>query len=389
MNTNTTTPDTGAPNTATDAQVVDTATAVDTGTPATDTPVSEDAAILSAIRGEEAPKEGEDTTAPVEGKADTPATDPAKGADATAGKEGDKGGTPPAKEAKGEDAILDDETPKDYKGRTREQFDKLKERGNHYRQEAQTLQAKLAEMAPAIEREANFTRLLVDSEGTPEDIGTAISLIRAVNKGSLEERRNAFQVINALRGIVADQIGEVLPEVDYLSAFPAIQQRVKDGDLSVDDALKLVRAERLVKASDETAAQLAARQKKEAEAREAETAAVNARQQVGATVEAQARQFLARDGQAVYEIRTGYALRAAKQLQDVAGTIDPAKLPELYVKFYNSEEANTLVAAATAVNRPPVSTGVRPVMGGPRGGGQAVREVQSEDEAILAALRGG
>lgn len=383
-----TAPESGAPATTTDAQVVD---ASQQGNPpegsATPVTVDEDALILSAIRGEEPPKpEGEEGGEPK--PKDGATADASKPVDGQAKPE-EKGGTPPAKDAATDDAILDDETPKDYKGRTREQFEKLKERGNHYRQEAQTLQARLTEMAPAIEREANFTRLLVDSEGTPEDVGTAISLIRAINKGTIEEKRNGLAVVNALRGILADQLGEALPDVDYLAGHADLQKRVQEGDLAPEDAKEIALSRRTTKVATETASQAEERRRRADDDKRATQAAETARTEAGNAVAAEATRYLQRDGQEVYNIRVAYATQAAKRIG--AHTPIPAdKVLATFQELYNSDEAQLLVDAATVKTRQATTGGVRPVMGAGRsGGGQAVREAQTEDEAILMAIRGG
>ena len=371
--------DTAAPATEADAQVVDTATQPLPEVEATSPALAEDDAILAAIRGE-GPKEGED-----EPTGDDAAAQQGKAADP------EKGGSEPAKAAKAEDkpdAILDDETPKDYKGRTRAQFEKLKERGREYREQAQALQAKLEEMSPAIEREANFTRLLNESGGTPEDIGTSISLIRAVNKGTPEEKQNALQIVQAIGTILADQLGIPAPGVDYLAEFPDLKLRVEEGDLSREDAIELAVAKRHAKAVGETQAQATARERKAAETAQAQATEQGQRQEAANAVSAAATAFLKRDGQAAYEARVTYAKQAFQDIMAV-NPVPPSQIPALFQRLYESESAKLLADAAQVKTRQTV-TGVRPVMGARMGGtGAAVPEAQSEDEAVRLALRGG
>lgn len=375
---NATTPDTGAPNTAAEADVIDNNTQPPEGSasPA----LAEDDAILAAIRGEDEPKAGEDAPTP-EGAA--PPQDKAA--------EPDKGGNEgkaPAKAEANADAILDDDTPKDYKGRTREQFEKLKERGREYREEALAYKAKLEELAPNIEREANFTKLLVESGGTPEDIGTSISLIRAVNKGTAEEKQNALQIVEAIRGILADQLGTPVAGIDYLKDYPDLQKRVDEGDLSREDAIELAVAKRHTRTVGETQAQAAARERKAAEEQQAKDTELTQRQSAAHEVSAAATAFQQRDGQAAYEVRVTYAKQAFARIQSV-NPVPPAKIPALFRDLYESDEAKLLADATLAKSRTTVA-GVRPVMGARMGGtGAAQPEAQSEEDAVRLALRGG
>lgn len=364
-------PDTAAPATEAEAKVID--TAADTAAPA----LTEDDAILSAIRGDEPKVDGDDTPA-----------DDAKPVDAAAqqGKDGDadKGGKP---ETKPETSVLDEETPKDYKGRTRDNFERLRAEGIAHRQKAQELESRLTELAPNLEREANFSSLLADSGGTPEDIGTSIALIRAVNKGTAQEKEGALQIVEALRGILADQLGKPIDGVDYLADQPDLKQRVANGDLDEADAREIAVLRRKTKVDGETQAQLLARQQRDADARTAQATELTSRQGAADAVKTAAEQYLARDGQAAYQVRVTYAQQTFARI-NAHTPVPPDKIPALFRELYESPESQLLVDATVARKAP--AAGVRPVMGNTRGGtGSAVPEAQSEEDAVRLALRGG
>lgn len=366
-------PDTAAPATEAEAKAIDTAVEAITK-PA----LTEDDAILSAIRGEEPKREGEDTPAD-DAKPDDAAAQQGKDADT------DKGGKPA--EAKPETSVLDEETPKDYKGRTRDNFERLRAEGIAHRQKAQELESKLTELAPNLEREANFSNLLADSGGTPEDIGTSIALIRAVNKGTAQEKTAALQIVEALRGILADQLGKPIDGVDYLADYPDLRKKVDDNDLDEADAREIAVLRRKTKVDGETQAQLLARQQKDADARTAQATELTSRQGAADAVKTAAEQYLARDGQAAYQVRVTYAQQTFARI-NAHTPVPPDKIPALFRELYESPESQLLVDATAARKAP--AAGVRPVMGNTRGGtGSAVPEAQSEEDAVRLALRGG
>lgn len=365
--------DTAAP--ATEAE----ATAIDQqqDTQAQPEPVlNEDDAILSAIRGNEDPKpEGED-----EPKGDAPKAEPVDSAKPSADP---KGGNEP--EPKAETNPLDEETPKDYKGRTRESFERLRAEGIKHRERVAELEAQLNEITPSVERDRTFNQLVAESGGSAEDIGTSIALIRAVNKGTAEEKEGALQIVEAIRGILADQLGRPIEGVDYLADHADLKQKVADGDLSPEDAREIAVLRRKAKVDGETNAQRLARESQAREQQTNQQAELTARQQAAASVGQQANAYLKRDGEAAYRARVTYAQTTFARINGMS-PVPPAKIPALFAELYDSPEAQMLADAAIPRR---TTTGVRPVMGAQRGGsGQAVPEAQTEEDAVLLALRG-
>lgn len=359
----------------------DEATAIDQqqDTQAQPEPVlNEDDAILSAIRGNEEPKpDGEDAP-----KGDAPKAEPVDPAKPAADP---KGGNEP--EPKAETNPLDEETPKDYKGRTRENFERLRAEGIKHRERVAELEAQLNEVTPSVERDRSFNQLVAESGGTAEDIGTSIALIRAVNKGTAEEKEGALQIVEAIRGILADQLGKPIDGVDYLADHPDLQKKVAEGDLDPADAREIAVLRRKAKVDGETNAQRLAR---EAAAREQETsqqAELTGRQQAAASVEQQARAYMQRDGEAAYRAKVTYAQTTFQRINTMS-PVPPAQIPALFKELYESPEAQMLADAAAPRSRASAG-GARAIMGAGRGGsGQAVPEAQSEEDAVLMALRG-
>lgn len=369
--------DSAAPASEADAQAVD----QQQGQPPA---LNEDDAILSAIRGNDAPAKTDD--ADPDQPDGQPAGDPAA-KPTEDGQPGDpaKGGKADDPAPKAETNPLDEETPKDYKGRTRENFERLRAEGIKHRERVAELEAQLAEITPSVERDRSFNQLVAESGGTAEDIGTSIALIRAVNKGTAEEKEGALQIVEAIRGILADQLGRPIDGVDYLKDFPDLAKRVDEGDLSAEDAREIAVLRRKAKVDGETNAQRMAREEAERARATSEQTELAGRQQAAASVEQQAKAYLARDGEAAYKAKVTYAQTTFQRINAMS-PVPPAKIPELFKELYESPEAQMLADAA--VPRRPAS-GVRPVMGAQRGGsGSAVPEAQSEEDAVLLALRG-
>lgn len=354
--------DTAAAATDVDAKVVD--TAVEAGK---EPVVTDDEAIIAAIRGEESPveKETKEEPAKVEGEEKKP------------------------EEAKTEEqSALDKENSDDMKGRTKERFDTVLAEGKKWRETAQQHEAQIADMQPKAEWGGQVIRMLGDSGGTAEDLAAGIGIIHAVVRGTTENKERALEEVEKIRLILATQLGRPVNGVSHISEFADLQKMVDDGEISP------VAAEELA-ANRKAAGLRKQRETEEANASrerfDADTAAGQHQQaltQATQTIDGLVAQYLKQDGQVVFDTRVQYALNQVKLLKEMGTSVEPAKLPDLFTRFYKSAEADTLVQAKTVASSR-VATGARPVMGSRMGGnGSASQEPTSVEEAILAGLRG-
>lgn len=354
--------DTAAAATEAEAKVVDTAAEV-----VKEVPVSDDEAILAAIRGEEAPKEDKPKDEQVKVEGEAPKTDEVK---------------------TDEQSALDKENSDDMKGRTKERFDTVLAEGKKWRDEANTYKQQIEESRPQAEWSGQVIRMLGDSGGTAEDLAAGIGIIHAVVRGTTENKVRALEEVEKIRVTLATQLGRPINGVSHISEFSDLQKMVDEGEISpaAAEELAATRKANKLRQERETQDQLAQREKFDNDTAVGQHQ--QALQQATQTIDGLVAQYLKADGQVVFDTRVQYALNQVKLLKEMGTSVEPAKLPDLFTRFYKSQEADTLVQAK-AVARARVTTGAKPLMGSRMGGnGQASKEHTSMDDAILAALHG-
>lgn len=367
--------DEAAAATAADAAAVDAAT---------EKPDLEALAVAEAL-GSPAAEEGDDTetkpkdeTAKPAGEGTEAPVEPAKPGEAAPA---------PAEEAK-KDPLDEVDDAKNYKGRTGERVEALRQSGLKHREEATRLAQENELMQGDVQNWRQYQRLVQESGGTAEDLGMAMGTIRAVIKGTPEERQTAFKVVEELRRTLADQLGIALPDMDYLKDHADLKKQVEDGELSEAAARELAANRRFRdRNTADTQARADADRARQAEQRAA-TDAQDAQQRIAQETTALAQSFLTRDGQDIFNLRAGYATRQINAMRAAKVEISPERGKELFQQLYSSDDANTLVAASK-VGQQRNTSGAKPIMGNRQGGNGGARAAPAtEEDAILAALRG-
>jgi len=321
-------------------------------------------------------------------KAEGEAPKPTQGEPAPSGEETKPAeGATPAEAAKADPLDVEDD-PKSYKGRTGERVEALRKSGLEWREKANKAEETNALMKQDVDNWNGYVALVQDSGGTAEDLGMAMATIRAVVKGTPEERKTAFQVVEALRTTLADQLGIALPDVDYLKDHADLKKQVEDGDLSEAAAREIAASRRFVTrtTADQTARAEADKNRRTEEQTRQDQ--VDAQQRVANETTALAQSYLNRDGQETFSLRAGYATRQINAMREAKLEISPERGKELFQKLYNSDDATNLVHAAKA-GQQRNTKGARPIMGSQQGGSGGARAApMSEEEAIKAALSG-
>lgn len=367
--------DDAAPASPTDAAVVDTAA---------EKPDLEALAVAEAL-GTAATDDGDETPAKPATEAPKPAGSDT-GAPAEIAKPADTAAKPADEAAK--DPLDEADDAKNYKGRTGERVEALRKSGLEWREKATEAEKANELMQADVKNWNGYVALVQDSGGTAEDLGMAMATIRAVIKGTPDERQTAFKVVEALRTTLADQLGIALPDMDYLKDHADLRKQVEEGELT-DAAARELAANRRFRdrSTADTQARADADKARQTQDR-ADADSLAAHQRIAQETSDLAAAYLKRDGQDIFNLRASYATRQINAMRTAKVDVSPERGKELFQQLYSSEDANTLVAA-TKVGQQRNTSGARPIMGSRQGGNGGARAApQTEEEAVLAALRG-
>lgn len=197
--------------------------------------------------GEEQPVET-DPLAPKDGE--PPAkTDEEVAAEAVAAeavkKEGEADPNAPKPDAKPSDQF--GELPKDVKAETRERFNTMK---TAYDELA-------AQHASAVERSTAWEKTVESTGASPEQFGTMLGYLKAVNGGDRAGLERAYDMLTEEVSVIAKALGKPMPGIFDPLELPEnadLKKRIDDEDIEPADALEIAQA-RAAKKIDSVASQ--------------------------------------------------------------------------------------------------------------------------------------
>lgn len=323
------------------------------------------------------------TDPPQDPPAGTPPTDPPAGETKPGAKPADDGTPPgdpnapldpkklaelldgkPAGEAdagKTGDPVLDEPIPADVKDRTRERMEQLLTRGRESHEKIQTLTAELEDVRALAVQGDQLTQAIHKTGMAPEEFGTIMGAFTALNIGTPEQQRGAFEHLTKLYNAMAAKLG-VDTGAAALADFPDLERQVAELQLPRSTALELAAARRREAEAAQHRTRESQEQRQERELLEARDAAVARLDQVGG-------QLLARDGNDAFQIRKHIAMRA---LQSQVRTMHPSRWEAAFIDAYQAVPAvvveSTIASLRGNAGGAPAARRTTPLMGGGGGG---------------------
>lgn len=280
------------------------------------------------------------TEVPTDPKADDPAVDPTKQA-----KPSDEFG----------------ELPADVPVKTRERFDAMKGKYDEVTAERDSYK----------EQASGWVETVKSTGATPEQFGMSLQYLKAVNSGTPEGLRAAFDIMKSEMTVLAEALGEEVPGFhDPLAKHPDLLKRVNDEDseapLTRKDALEI------------------------AGARQRDALAAHSRDRTNTDTAEQARvdtglQQVATFGELKKATDPHYAVKTAAirpLVERVVSNLPPEQWAASIKELYEAQP-NPVVAAPPPPPVPP--TPIRPT-GTPAAGGGLDKKPGSALEAMNAAL---
>lgn len=185
-----------------------------------------------------APKEGEEQKTPEQIAAEAEAAEAAK-------KEGEVDPNAPKPDAKPSDQF--GELPKDVKAETRERFNTMKTAYDELS----------AKHEAAVERSTQWEKTVESTGASPEQFGTMLGYLKAVNGGDRAGLERAYDMLSEEVKVIAQALGKPMPGIFdplELAENADLKKRVDAEDLERADALELAQA-RAAKKIDNAATQ--------------------------------------------------------------------------------------------------------------------------------------
>lgn len=120
---------------------------------------------------------------------------------------------------------VNDPIPDEVKGRTRERM--------------QSLIATVKEKDEHIALQNQLVDAITDTGATQEEFGAMLGYMRWVHSDKPEDLRQARDLLlSELEGLSL-KLGEAAPGIDFLAKFPDLQEKVNNGQITVDDAQEI------------------------------------------------------------------------------------------------------------------------------------------------------
>lgn len=137
---------------------------------------------------------------------------------------------------------VNDPIPEDVKGRTRERMT--------------SLIAAVKEKDEMIGVQNRLFDSIKSTGATPEEFGAMLGYMRWIHSDKPEDLKQARTLLlSELEGLSL-KLGEAAPGVDFLSKFPDLQEKVNNGQITIDDAQEIaLHRQRTKVATDRTTAQ--------------------------------------------------------------------------------------------------------------------------------------
>lgn len=236
-------------------------------------------------------------------------------------------GKPPGDDPEGKktgDALLDDPIPEAIKGQTRERMENLLQRGRESRETILKHEAEIAQLKPMAEEAAAWQDVVAKSGLQPEEFATVMGTMSAINNGTMEQKRQAFARIEKFRNDLAAQLGEPVAGSDPLQGHDDLKQMVQDLEITQAHAIELATLRNRSKAQEQSSGQLEQQQRQAAQAQQDQA-------QAEATLRSLTDQLIARDGEAVFNVRKFIAFRT---LQSIAPDLHPTRWARAFLDAY-------------------------------------------------------
>jgi hypothetical protein len=255
---------------------------------------------------------------------------------------------------------VNDPIPEDVKGRTRERMTSLiaavKEKDEHIAVQNQLFDS-------------------IQSTGaTPEEFGAMLGYMRWVHSDKPEDLKQARTLLlSELEGLSL-KLGEAAPGVDFLSKYPDLQEKVNNGQITVDDANEMALHRQRTKVQTDQTTQ----QRTQQETAQAATTERNA-----------AIKELNELGSALSGSDPDYARKheMLKPMIDVLGTMPPKQWKTAFMNAYKALKLPAAGAGGAAPvaggNKPP---GNQPLRGNKVPSGSSARAPTSMLDAVSAAI---
>jgi len=255
---------------------------------------------------------------------------------------------------------VNDPIPEDVKGRTRERMT--------------SLIAAVKEKDEMIGIQNQLFDSIQSTGATPQEFGAMLGYMRWVHSEKPEDLKQARELLlSELEGSSLKR-GEAAPGVDFLSKFPDLQEKVNNGQITVDDANEMaLHRQRTKVQTDRTTAQRTQEETTQNATAE-RNAAIKELNELGASLNATDPDYAAKHAM-------------LKPMLDVLGTMPPKQWKAAFMSAY---KALKLPAAGTGVT-PPAGGGNKPPANQPLRGnkvpsGGSVRAPTSMFDAISAAI---
>ena len=127
---------------------------------------------------------------------------------------------------------VNDPIPDEIKGRTRERMETLVSRVKETTQELEKVRANHDE----------FMGMITATQASPEQFGTVLDYLGAVNSGDPEQRRGAMKILQDEIAALSQMLGEPVAGVDLLKDHQDLKDAVEIGDISQEHANELAAA---------------------------------------------------------------------------------------------------------------------------------------------------
>lgn len=274
---------------------------------------------------------------------------------------------PPKDAAAGEkktgDALLDDPIPDEVKGRTRERMQTLLDRGRESHEKIKQQETRLAELEPLAKEAQAWSDIVVRSGLEPNDFATVMGTMAAINRGTVEQKRQALARIDQFRNQLATQLGETIGS-DPLAGHDDLRKQVEDLEITQERAQELATLRNRMRAQSQLETADNERRQREEADNQAQQAAENELNNLQV-------QLVARDGEAAFNVRKHMAFKA---LQSAAPNLHPNLWARAFYDAYSAvpqslvDHTLTLLTNPTAA-RPTARTNVVMQPGGAGGGG--------------------